>query len=292
MPRRDRSSPLSAPLLSTLRLIHPLEIAYLEGDSTRGRSWTNDYLALDSTSFYAKGFRLLTPLQFGPPEDSTFAAQALDTASTELLGWTLSRLQGPGSNLPLYEMASLAAADPRHEADRDHAMWDLGLAYLRHGQVALALAAIKQALSVSAGDSTRSRSLQGVAWLLRGHIAAASDSVDAAIDHLRRGLSMVKAFWSWERDTSRYSLASLIRDRGGEDEALRIYGSLYQTPWLEALGYLRRAELHERRGEREEALRYYARFAELWANADPHLQPQVQSARRAMERLAAERATS
>lgn len=151
-------------------LIHPLEIAYLEGDSTRGRSWTNDYLALDSTSFYAQGFRLLTPLQFGPPEDSTFAAQALDTAST--------------------------------------------------------------------------------------------------------------------------SLASLIQDRGGEDEALRIYGSLYQTTWLEALGYLCRAQLHERRGEREEALRSYARFAELWANADSHLQPQVQSARRAMERLAAERATS
>ncbi len=344
-------------------LIHPLEIAYLEGDSTRGRSWTNDYLALDSTSFYAQGFRLLTPLQFGPPEDSTFAAQALDTASTELLGWTLSRLQGPGSNLPLYEMALLAAADPRHEANRDHAMWDLGLAYLRHGQVTLALAAIKQALSLSAGDrdgdalhvlstarvagltvdsasdrlldrlsqrlpdevpaelaayqgrlaearagvtdidsdadnimaagdSTLGRSLQGLAWLLRGHIAAASDSVDAAIDHLRRGLSMVNALWSWSRDTSRYSLASLIQDRGSEDEALRIYGSLYQTPWLEALGYLRRAQLHERRGEREEALRYYARFAKLWANADSHLQPQVQSARRAMERLAAERATS
>lgn len=70
-----------------------------------------------------------------------------------------------------------------------------------------------------------------------------------------------------------------------ELEALRIYGSLYRTVWLEALGYLHRAQLHERRAEREDATRYYSRFLQLWEDADAHLQPQVESARRALERL-------
>ncbi len=141
---------------------------------------------------------------------------------------------------------------------------------------------------MAAGDSSTARSVQGQVWTLRGRIAAVTDSVDAAIAHLRRGLAMINGLWYWPRDIDRYWLANLIRDRGGEDEALRIYGSLYWNPWLEALGYYERAQLHERRGERERALIYYSRFVEMWADADPHLQPRVESARRAMERLAGE----
>jgi len=51
------------------------------------------------------------------------------------------------------------------------------------------------------------------------------------------------------------------------------------------LGYLHRAQLQERRGEREDAIRYDRRFLQLWEDADPHLQPQVESARRAIDRL-------
>ena len=141
---------------------------------------------------------------------------------------------------------------------------------------------------LTAGDSAMARSIQGQVWTLRGRIAAVTDSVDAATAHLRRGLAMVNGLRHWPRDIDRYSLANLIRDRGGEDEALRIYGSLYWNPWLEALGYFERAQLHERRREREQALFYYARFIEMWADADSHLQPRVESARRALERLAGE----
>ncbi len=144
---------------------------------------------------------------------------------------------------------------------------------------------------MAAGDSAAARSFQGQVWTLRGRIAAVTDSVDAAIAYLRRGLGMINGLWTLPRDIDRYSLANLIRDRGGEDEALRIYGSLYWNPWLEALGYYERAQLHERRGERERALIYYSRFLEMWADADPHLQPRVESARRAMERLAGEPTT-
>jgi len=91
------------------------------------------------------------------------------------------------------------------------------------------------------------------------------------------------------RDVHRYALATLLQDRGDELEALRIYGSLYASPALEALGLLKRAQLHERRGESADAAEYYGRFLALWAGADPHLQPQVEAARRAAERLGRER---
>lgn len=350
-------------------LIHPIEHAYAEMDSARGRSWTEHYLSLDSTSNYARSFELLTSLAFGSPEESAAAAQVLDTVDTALLSWAEGRLRpwGPSSNLLFYEKVGLALADPRHPDEaRGGALWTLALSNLRLGRIAAAVDLIEQALPLflgdlddavlfvlinarefgltessvdetierlssrsddlddfpvlavkaaregrfgearaaverlqatadsimAAGDSVTARSVQGQVWTLRGRIASVTDSVDAATAHLRRGLAMVNGLWTWPRDIDRYWLANLIRDRGGEDEALKIYGSLYWNPWLEALGYYERAQLHGRRGEREQALIYYSRFLEMWAGADPHLQPRVESARRAMERLAGEPTTS
>ncbi len=347
-------------------LIHLIETAYYTGDSIRGRDWTDHYLTLDSTSFYAQTFALLTALQFGPAEDSALAAAALDTASSTLLMWARARFRGAGATLPMYEMVTLAGATPRHaDPDRAFAHWSLGLRYMRHGRISAALDLIEQALSLSGGnldrsalylvsmarnlglatdsaskqlvdrlarkfsyrdeaaymgpaavregrfedaaaalsrieaeadsilaqgDSATARSVRGRAWVLQGRIAAGQDSIDAAIAHLRRGLPTINANWNWPRDVARYWLATLIQDRGGEEEALSIYGSLYWNPWLEALGYFHRAELHERRGEPDGAVRYYSRFLALWTDADPHLQPRVVSARRALDRLTAETA--
>jgi hypothetical protein len=56
---------------------------------------------------------------------------------------------------------------------------------------------------------------------------------------------------------------------------------------------LRYAELGpalEAAGDREGAARAYSQFIRLWENADPDLQPRVETARRALERLTAERA--
>jgi serine/threonine-protein kinase len=345
-------------------LIHLIEIAYLLGDAERGREWSDRYLALDSTSLYARSFRLLTPLRFGPPADSARAAAVLDTADAELLGWLNSRLRGPGRDTPLFEKIARAATDPKFDDRfRAEAYWGLAELELRRGRIAAALALLERvasmpetkmqdavlslvasvrelgladdpaserlverladgldytppALAVAAaraGDDERTAaavasiktyadrltaegrmeqgwSVEGQVWALRGRIAAAHDSADAAIAYLRRGLGMINATWSRPRDFNRYWLATLVEDRGRSKEALAIYGSLYWTPWLEPIALLRRAELHERRGERAEALAYYARFIELWKDADPHLQPQVESARLAVDRLRGERA--
>ena len=58
--------------------------------------------------------------------------------------------------------------------------------------------------------------------------------------------------------------------------------------WLP--GTLQRlADLHDQNDNREAATRHYNRFIQLWQNADPELQPQVDAARNALARMAAER---
>ncbi len=54
------------------------------------------------------------------------------------------------------------------------------------------------------------------------------------------------------------------------------------------LSYLALGEALEAAGDRAGAARAYNQFIRLWEKADPALQPRVESARRALERLAAE----
>jgi len=69
----------------------------------------------------------------------------------------------------------------------------------------------------------------------------------------------------------------------------RSFGNKYQqgprlAPSLEIL-----ARMHDEDGDLEAAVIYYARFTELWADADPELQPRVQAARDRMEEIVRER---
>ena len=52
--------------------------------------------------------------------------------------------------------------------------------------------------------------------------------------------------------------------------------------------YRRLGELYEERGEREKAVEYYNKFVELWKDADPELQPQVEDVRRRLAALVGE----
>ena len=47
----------------------------------------------------------------------------------------------------------------------------------------------------------------------------------------------------------------------------------------------RPGELYEAKGEREKAASEYAKFIELWKNADPELQPHVREAKEKLARL-------
>lgn len=195
---------------------------------------------------------------------------AADTASRQLIDRLAGRYSYP-DDLPF--LGVLAAAEG-HVADAEAA--------------AARFDALADSVLSTGRDSVWGRTLAGHASSIRGQIAAANENADEAIAQFRRALDLITANWSTRRDLSRYWLANVIEVRGGEEEALKIYGSLYHTPYLEALGYLHRARLHERRGEGAEAVRYYSYFLELWSEADPHLQPQVESARHAVDRLAGE----
>jgi hypothetical protein len=49
--------------------------------------------------------------------------------------------------------------------------------------------------------------------------------------------------------------------------------------------YKRLGELWEAKGDRAKAAHYYAKFLDLWKNADPALQPQVTDVRKRLARL-------
>ena len=58
----------------------------------------------------------------------------------------------------------------------------------------------------------------------------------------------------------------------------------YLGPALERLG-----QLYDERGELERAAAHYAKFVELWADADPELQPRVRAAQERLNDIMAER---
>jgi tetratricopeptide (TPR) repeat protein/tRNA A-37 threonylcarbamoyl transferase component Bud32 len=121
-----------------------------------------------------------------------------------------------------------------------------------------------------------------------GAIAFAEKNFQDAIQHYRR--------WYEESNCAvcgLYQLGRAYEMSGDVDSAVAVYQRAVDTPglrrWVEeylTLGptYQRLATLYEQRGDRNNAIEYYNRFIELWKDADPELQPQVQHAR---ERLAA-----
>ena len=129
--------------------------------------------------------------------------------------------------------------------------------------------------------------------VLRASIAAQHDDYARVLDlleHTRGQLPMsheairfVDIYGHWLRAEA---LRALHRDA----EAIKWYHTLPEgpgyggAPQLALMGpsLLREAELHERRGDMQSARPLYARFAELWANAD--------SDARALVRAASERA--
>jgi eukaryotic-like serine/threonine-protein kinase len=97
------------------------------------------------------------------------------------------------------------------------------------------------------------------------------------------------ALTSYYKADERWLRAELLRTLGRDPEALRVFASFpdpdaYDLVYL-APSHLRRAEIHERRGERAEAAAHYRRFLDLWRDADPELRPLVAAARQRLEAL-------
>jgi tetratricopeptide (TPR) repeat protein len=67
--------------------------------------------------------------------------------------------------------------------------------------------------------------------------------------------------------------------------ATPFFGRLRQDAWFLAGVLKRLGELYEARGDHARAASYYARFVDLWKDADPELQPKVADVRRRLARL-------
>jgi tetratricopeptide (TPR) repeat protein/tRNA A-37 threonylcarbamoyl transferase component Bud32 len=96
----------------------------------------------------------------------------------------------------------------------------------------------------------------------------------------------------------RHTMAQIGRafDLGGQHDSAIVYYEKFVTtrealpiedPLWRPLIHRRLGALYEARGSRKQAMDQYARFVELWAPADPGLQPQVAEIRARLERLRA-----
>jgi tetratricopeptide (TPR) repeat protein len=94
----------------------------------------------------------------------------------------------------------------------------------------------------------------------------------------------------------RYEIAKTFDAAGRTDSALAAYQQYASTPELGPSGrqynlprtFRRLGELYEGKHNREKALEYYGKFAGLWKDADPELQPQVREVKQRMAALVAE----
>jgi len=159
-----------------------------------------------------------------------------------------------------------------------------------------------------AGDVPRAKAL------LADYAAAVPDAQQRR-DAFRRGAAAAVAMaegrtpdaiagyraWYDESGCATCGLFELARayERAGErDSALAVYQRAVTTPGRDRLldeaatlgaTYKRLGELHAERGDVEQARDYYGRFVELWAHADPELQPLVREVRQRLAGLSAGR---
>ena len=125
-----------------------------------------------------------------------------------------------------------------------------------------------------------------------GDIAAAENRPQDAIAAFRR----------WNEESAcgvcgLFEMATVYQKSNQPDSALAYYeryiaGDAPDRVMIDAFSlaaaYERLGELYEARHDRTKALHYYSRFASLWKDADPELQPYVRDVRSRMARLSME----
>lgn len=125
----------------------------------------------------------------------------------------------------------------------------------------------------------------GLAWRNADLEATLGELEEVPLEPYRLKAALGYAAQGYER----FLFGETLAAAGREEEALRWYGSFpepagYDLIYL-APSHLRRAEIHERRGEHQQAIFHYQRFIELWAECDPELRPIVAEARGRLDTL-------
>ncbi|HUQ83554.1 MAG TPA: tetratricopeptide repeat protein, partial [Gemmatimonadaceae bacterium] len=122
-----------------------------------------------------------------------------------------------------------------------------------------------------------------------GHIAIAEKRFDDAVREYRAADAGSCAACALPNIARAYDLA------GNADSAVVVFERYVQAPpsalrnEIDAIAlagaHKRLGELYEVKGERQKAASHYAKFIDLWKNADPELQPHVREAKEKLARL-------
>jgi eukaryotic-like serine/threonine-protein kinase len=132
-----------------------------------------------------------------------------------------------------------------------------------------------------------------VAWSPRWHFELHGYRELARGDH-DAALRLFRASGDTCRNCFETHVARAFLDAGQPDSAAAAYERLLASPsiariwrvdWQLAVIHERLADYYEDRGDANAAASHYARMVELWEHADAELQPRVERARRALERL-------
>ena len=164
----------------------------------------------------------------------------------------------------------------------DYPYLDLAEFYLAAGRPARAEAQLRAYLAAVPPDLRRSAdrrlyAIRGVLAMQRGRLEEAAEAFRIADTHAGSTWLVLQY------------LGPLHERAGRPDSAIAAYehylapgtpDRFYFDAFLLPAVLQRLGALHEARGDRAAAARYYARFAALWAGADGELQPLVVAARR------------
>ena len=83
--------------------------------------------------------------------------------------------------------------------------------------------------------------------------------------------------------------AEVLNEMGRHEEAMQLYTAAADASLpLVPASHLRIGEIHEERGEIDQAVERYSEFVDLWSGADPEYQPLVEDVRNRISRLVGE----
>jgi tetratricopeptide (TPR) repeat protein len=203
----------------------------------------------------------------------------------------LSGALGVDPDAAVDELAAALEQYPLESLDPlDRPYVALALAYAVAGRAAKAEGMV-EALEAEVAPNLRSDVSLDWPLLARGQIALEQGRYDMAIDYFRgltQGLCRLCGVFELARA---YDLAGQV------DSAVATYERYTNTPWIApwltdpfalAPALERLGQLYDEREEWEKASGYYARFVELWNEADPELQLRVQAAQRRLDEIFAQ----
>ena len=130
------------------------------------------------------------------------------------------------------------------------------------------------------------------AWARGQVLAMRKERIPEALDTLRQAFRggcpyCIDATMAQVFDRSGMADSALLHYQRWADSGEDFWDRGRYTIW-QPVNYFRMGELYQQKGDTAHATEFYGKFAELWKDADPELQPRVREARRRIAELVAE----